>query len=252
MPSWNWDEEASGSGVVHQSTANTDHTNASILKQGYDYANFSEVTPNPVACWPLHEDSGSTAYDLAGTNDGAYNGPTLGQTGILGTTAPSFDGTDDNISANTVSVGAGPFTALIWFNADSTSGDHHIIRNVDSNESGFTSSIRSGTLGIEVENTGSRTVQSTSFSDTTSWHQLAFDSDANAYLDASPFSGGEQVGDTNDTGLRLGSRGANDFNFDGRLSDARVYDTTLTQSQIQTLYDVVNTTGEWVGNGKLL
>lgn len=48
-----------------------------------------------VAYYPLDEDSGSTAYDVVGGNDGTINGATLGATGIAGTTAYSFDGSND-------------------------------------------------------------------------------------------------------------------------------------------------------------
>lgn len=50
--------------------------------------------------YPLDEDSGTTAYDVIGANDGTVNGATVNQTGILGTSAYSFDGTDDYISSS--------------------------------------------------------------------------------------------------------------------------------------------------------
>jgi hypothetical protein len=47
----------------------------------------------PIAYWPMDELSGSVAFDRSGNNrNGAYVGVTLGQPGIDGRTAPSFDG----------------------------------------------------------------------------------------------------------------------------------------------------------------
>lgn len=93
-----WDAAVSESGVVHESTPNTDHTDATVVKQGYPVANPLFAT-DLVGYWPLHEDAGTTANDFSGNaNDGTITGATLGATGILGTSAYSFDGVDDYVS----------------------------------------------------------------------------------------------------------------------------------------------------------
>lgn len=57
-----------------------------------------------VAHFPLHEDSGTTAYNIKGSTDATHNGVTLGQAGILGVTAPDYDGTDDYTILSTTTV----------------------------------------------------------------------------------------------------------------------------------------------------
>lgn len=55
----------------------------------------------PTAYWRLGEASGTTADDEVGSNDGTYNGPTLGQPGLLASdpdTCPLFDGVNDHIT----------------------------------------------------------------------------------------------------------------------------------------------------------
>lgn len=88
-----WDNAVSESGVVHESVTNTDHNDATIVKQGYQLASPTPST-GLLGYWPLHEDSGSTANDVSVNNqDGTINGATVNVSAILGTTGYSFDGT---------------------------------------------------------------------------------------------------------------------------------------------------------------
>lgn len=275
---WDWDEEQSSEGVAHQSVPDTDHDNAAILKQGYDYLNFSEITPDPVACWPLHEDSGSTAHDVAGTLDGAYNGPTLGQEGLLGTTAASLDGADDYVglgSPSSLTFGNGtsdsPFSILAWVKmADATT--FRIVTHTDSGgdfqnrEYAFTTNADDELIFVLYDP-----------SQTGSSYQLRADGPAmttnegdwtlvGATYDGSSTANGIDVyidgtNETQSTSLgadytamnnsadaaAIGSfREIPDY-ASGDFADIRVYGEALTQSQIQTQYDVVDSPGTWTG-----
>ena len=59
---------------------------------------------DPIAYWPLDEKQGTVAYDwvsgrVAGAQNGAYTGVTLGQPGIGdGRTSPLFDGANDYVN----------------------------------------------------------------------------------------------------------------------------------------------------------
>lgn len=118
MPSFNatdFDNAAAESGVVHQNTTDTDHIDASTIKQGYDYANFSEISPTPVACYPLQEDGGSTINDAAGQLDAVNNGAVKNSEGLLGTTSHEFDGSDDMDAGDQSAFESSTFTATSWF-----------------------------------------------------------------------------------------------------------------------------------------
>lgn len=72
----------------------------------------------PIGLWPLNELSGTTAFDLAGSNNGTYvGGVTLGVAGPFGGPAASFDGTDDYVTIAhhaSLNFGNGPFSIEFW------------------------------------------------------------------------------------------------------------------------------------------
>ena len=86
-----WVQSTTADGVVYEDTPNTDHTNADTVKRGYAIA---DPTPaNPFMYYPMHENSGSTAYDF-GTNDTNAEiggGVNTGVTGLIDTTAYEFN-----------------------------------------------------------------------------------------------------------------------------------------------------------------
>lgn len=256
MPDWTWDEFQSHSGVVHQATANTDHDDATVLKQGYDYANFSEISPDPVACWPLHEDSASTANDVVGANDGTYNGPTLGQTGLLGTTSPSFDGVDDNIQTPDNSSYKGTaLTVSAWVNIDSV-GDYGIVSKWDGvNWMLITDSSDQYEAFID---TGGNNSVSAGTINTGSWDHVAMTWVESGNLTL--YQNGSSIASTATSGsmssstepVYIGERQDQNWHIPGSVSDVRIYNQELTAGQIQTLYDTVASPGTWTGVSKSL
>jgi len=114
---WNsaseWDNAITETGVVHESVANTDYSDASLLKKGYS----TEKLPHSASLWcyyPMHEDNASTINDLSGNGrNPAVTGVTGGHSGPLGTTAVQFDGVDDWVELpNTPAPSA--YTMNIW------------------------------------------------------------------------------------------------------------------------------------------
>jgi len=270
MASWNWDEALSRVQFVDQSVANTDNDDSTKGKQGYDYANFSEITPTPVTCYPLHEDSGTTAHDLVGSTDGTYNGPTLGQTSILGTTCPSYDGNDDYIDLGTVShfplSGATALCVSFWANIPTKSTQRRIWNHRDSggNDSAILVT-SSNTLRLVIRDDGGGTSDLADIPLTNgSWTRYDFNWSAangfSVYQDGTAVTSQAKLNSDNASELRsssddlvtIGSDPNVGQHFDGQLSDFRFYDQTLTSGQVQILYDVVRSSGDWLGDGKLL
>lgn len=113
-----WDNTSREHGVVHEGYGDRD---AADVELGYN-----STDTGLIAYWTLDEDSGSTAVDTSGTgNNGTIDGATLGQPGILGTTAYSFDGSNDVVNVSStpdLSGGSGStVSASAWFKADSAS-----------------------------------------------------------------------------------------------------------------------------------
>lgn len=84
-----WDNAVDEHAVAHESTANTDFNDATIVRMGISPSYVSSA----FAHYPLDEDSGSTVYDVSGNSrDGsATNTPTQGVGGHGGTSAYDFE-----------------------------------------------------------------------------------------------------------------------------------------------------------------
>lgn len=267
MVDWTWNEQLDESGVAHQSTTNTDHDDATLLKQGYDYANFSEVKPTPTAFFPLHEDSGTTAYDLSGNaNNGVYNFQTLGNTGLLGTTCPEFDGVDDRvdvINAFSNQSNVSEYTLLAWVRLkkievknvspiEIQSGNFTQLQSIRLQSSGDVQTyFRTGTDGVTRFSTSTEPIN------LTTWHMVAVtitSGDQTIYVDGEQQASDSQTYtgtfDAMETAW-IGSTQDPRY-LNGKITNVGYWTTALTSAQIQTLYDVVDIPGEWLSSGQLL
>ncbi|WP_226004564.1 LamG-like jellyroll fold domain-containing protein [Natrinema salinisoli] len=91
--SLDWSTDGDWSAGTHERTVSDGigDRDADTVRLGYDAGDSGLV-----AYWPFDEDSGDTAFDATGTNDGRHvNHPTPGQTGLVGTTAYDFDHTQN-------------------------------------------------------------------------------------------------------------------------------------------------------------
>lgn len=239
-----WDNAVSEEGAVHESTTNTDHNDATIVKQGYPAATplFSASLNN---YYPLHEDSGTTAYDFAGTTNGSIVGATVGQTGILGTTAYSIDGTDDEVDLGSVQLVSGDFTIAVWVYR--TSSKNNCILWHGSGGNGYSFSFR-----IASDNTASLAIPGGTNHGTTTtvsantWHfvSFSFNSTDNTSLfrldGATESSSGDAPASSSDNQTQIGMRASGNNVFDGKIANVKIYGAYLDASQTQRLYDVVN------------
>jgi len=256
-----WDAAQSESGVVHESVANTDHDDDTIVKKGYA-AGTPYRSTDLVAYYPLHEDSGTTANDLSGnSNDAAYAGPTLGQTGLLGTTCPSFDGSDDWVDLPDsfgIFDGSSDWTLTGWWlhNAEqsfpiliSARNKYYILLRCDD------SSPMNAQLFTRDGNANNVAITGPSISLDT-WYFFAgtYDSandELEFYVDAvsqgtASISNFKSTINFNGIGGEDGGTGT----MSGRVADARIYNAALSASDIQTLYDVVDTDGSLTTSSK--
>lgn len=244
-----WDGAASESGVVHESVANTDHNDDTIVKQGYAIAS-PFLSADLVSYWPLDEDSGSTATDVAGTNDGATTGATVGVTGILGTTAYSFDGTDDFVDLGNPHDLTGGYTISAWANFDDVTSNHVVYAaGAGAYQTLFRS--ESGNIVYFHNHSGGGGKITGSAISTGTWYHIAVTWDGSTfqtYLNATPdgsgaFSDLQNASTQHKLGERVSTSGEH---MSGDIDDARVYGRALTGAEIQTLYDVVATQGQLI------
>lgn len=249
MPSFDstdLDNATSESGVVHENTANTDYTNASQLQQGY-----SATTPlfptNLERFYLFQENSGTTAYDYSGTNNATYNGPTLNSSQFLGASVPEYDGVDDYVSFPFADLTTG-YTLAQWVYPTNVTDQNTTIRTSD----GGITIIRTDSSQFNYfHNDGSfNSVTSSSISPNT-WYLVAQTWDGSTMTGwlGSPTASITSQGSLNLSTLatttsvdRFGAGDGGRF-FDGYIGPSWIYSAALSQSQLQTFYNVVATSG---------
>lgn len=249
--SWNtstdWDNSGDENSVVHESVANTDHNNASNVSLGYS-ANSPLYSQNLSAYWLLQEDSGSTAYDFSGNNnDGTISGATVGEAGILSTTAYSFDGGGDDIEvadSNQLDLASGNFSISVWIKYDG-SGDTYktILSKADSsaNKAYVLRLDGSDNIGVRID---SSSYWSSTSLNTNSWKQVVWtqtDSNTKIYVNGSIVydQTTESYDNDNNNVLRIAENSWNGGdNIGGKIADVRIYNRSLSQSEIKTLHNI--------------
>jgi len=244
-----WDAAQAESGVVHESVANTDHDDDTIVKKGYRAA-----SPTPSSgleyYHPLNEDSGSTAYDFSGNNrDGTYNGPSIGQTGILGTTAGGWDSNgDDEVTLPEIDFVDATFMA--WAYSGSVSNGEVWRKRTQSDNYNFIGRVDDGDLKVEFYDGNGYNTTITPYP-YDQWNFIAGTVDQTAdevtgYLNGSSIGTASIPGysDSSADGFAIGNYpGSSSIGWDGRIAHFRAYSTVLSATQIQDIYDVVNTNG---------
>lgn len=272
MPELSWDatdlnNADSESGVVHESVANTDFNDASILQQGYSAASPFQQS-DTLAYYPLHEDSGTTVNDFSGNgNDATNNGATVDQPGILDTTSYSFDGVDDFCEGPAIGY-SDPLTLSFWVNTTQggSSAFNGIVCSDDSSGSAvqtFLNADAGGVLRVEVSDLGSgNTYQadgSTSINDG-EWHFCVFRYDSAASEQGEVFIDGskESLTISNDGTATssiteeplIGVERTKGAFFEGKIANVRIFSTELTDTQTQQLYDVAAATSSLITASK--
>ena len=250
-----WDSAQSEAGIVHESVTNTDHQDATIIKQGYSIE-APPLSSNLVAYWPLHEDSGTTTYDFSGnSNNGTVNGPTVGVGAPLETTAYSFDGTDDYVNIPNIPLSSGSTRSInVWFKTSTAEASN--LHNYDVDQPGrhLLKISSTGTVMGAFRNSSQNLIGGTAIESTTTvadgvWHMatLVYDgTDLILYIDAaqeaSVTDSGATVSKISNSG-RIGDHASTSSLFTGDIWDFRIYNTDLGPSEVQELYDVVDSWG---------
>jgi hypothetical protein len=245
--SWNtsadWDNAVSESRVVHEYVANTDYSDAGVLRKGYSYSD--PVSDSSLASyWPLDQDSSSSAEEVKGGDDGDLkNGVTQASAGILGTDAYRFDGQDDYVvlpasafpdSDNTISWGG-------WAYLDSDASNScclNFIGDISSDGDDLDLKYHIDSQEWEVRIDGnSRFFVSADVIGKWSHVMATYDgSETRLYVN------GELKGSTSySSGIDLGRHrlgsGVDRRYWDGKLDEVRVYDSALSSSEVQSIYE---------------
>lgn len=252
-PTWDstadFDAAQSETGVHHEQPTGTDWAASDVVEKGYPTTDENGSALE--AYFPLDEDSGTTLVEVTGnTGDGSISGTTINVPGILGTTAHSYDGTDDKDVFSTPPNCSGfdmsaDFTVVLWLNAASTSDTQKIVHFYGNNDTSITISSGSISAGFWT-GSNSETAEWTNPSADT-WYAVGFGNDSSANTIGLYIDGTQQ--DTHDYGSAtpatdnafqnvLGQHGgdSNIQQFEGEISDCRIYSRILSASEHSDLY----------------
>jgi len=235
----------------------------------------NQLTSGLVGLWSFNgsDVSGTTAYDRSGSgNNGTLtNGPSI-YPGKVGQSI-DFDGTDDYVSAaDAASLDFGASSDFVlsgWVYRDTSTTDDTIVakRNgIANTDDGYIAYIddTDGKLHVEVSDNADadefELVSNSTFT-TPGWNHFAIvwddDSTANTEIyingvgDGATETGTQgNIGDLGNTlTLRVGAESDNGNPFDGKLDEIRVYNRTLSSSEIKDQYDFGGRIGWICGNG---
>jgi len=239
-----WDSAASESGVVHSDYAGGDRTSERV-RIGYEPEDPGGT--NLRAYYPSDDDGGSTINDVTGNGyDGTYTGPSLGNTGVYNSTAPTYDGTDDyaDLPSGVTVTGSTNRTISVWYSSTDDSTDGGLFQFGSGGTDGEDYSLRSYSSNTDtwrIQYWGSPDTDVTlSGSFDGNLHHFVLRTDASngetwLYYDGSLVSNHTHSPLSTATGY---SRIAfwEDAYFPGTVDELQVYDRLLTDSEAKALY----------------
>ena len=176
---------------------------------------------------------------------------------------------DDNIDlGGSITDGLSEVTAMAWFNIDDFSNLPQWGCRAN-NDSRFQLFFRSDGTIDGIIGDGSASGDPPDLNNdgatlsTNTWHHVAWVYSANDYftkfLDGSETGGRLSISEgavsTNGLNEYVGARNDGDGitgPTDGRVACVRFYDTALSESEIENIYNVVSTPGEWLSTGKVI
>jgi hypothetical protein len=210
---------------------------SSDIENIYDQTRTTEN--QSISIWNFNENTGTTAYDSYGSNDGAIYDATW----TVGTneSALYFDGVNDYVEvADHPTLNPQEITLMAWVKHDSTTDHRAIIDKRDSVDDGYNLYISpSGNSWMRING---NTLTGTSAIDDDAWHHVVgtYDgSELKIFVDgieeSSTVIGGETIDTTNP--LRIGLARDNSFDFNGIIDDVRIYNYALSNQEIVSIYD---------------
>ena len=205
-----------------------------------------------IGYWPLNETSGGTAYDHSGkeysgtVNNGGDSTVVGDSEGPTGENAYSFDGSNDYVQLPFDVSQFGNISISAWVRPKNTFSNLCVLgsRDIGDTNDLVRLELTSGSLTFQTIDSGTSTygISSVSSYNSDEWVQVVgtFDSNQGYKL----YKNMEEVGSsgkttfhTNGVNEQIGRR--NDgSNFNGAISEVRLYNRVLTPREIQYLYNV--------------
>ena len=224
----------------------------------FNSANFAPKAP-PGSCQVFRPNGPGTTFDL--NLEGECNGE-------LPQYVAQFNGAGFITAGNSLDLNAGTITLTAWENAAQVSGIYGIVNKDLSGNTGYMFGVRGGGVMYEMTTaSGSVNVccedsQAPNPISPNTWYFIAVTYNgvsANSYLNSQPDGPGSTL--SNAIGINTGSLYIGEyvpFFYNGLLANIQIYNTSLSQNDINTIYDegiggspidITNLVGWWPLNG---
>ena len=152
-----------------------------------------------------------------------------------------FNGTSSYIDIGSTISGTGAATISMWLNTDTVSSQNRILSNTDNNS--FTVFFDSGTIQVGGGSEGNVTVVSSVAVDYQWFHLcLVFDGSGNVTGYKNGVAGSAVATSSSRSNLGLGAKLGLSYGYyyNGTMDEVALFNTALTQSQVQALADSKN------------
>jgi len=203
--------------------------------------------PSPVSHWKMNETSGTAMVDSIGSYEGLNNNLTINQSGKID---KSYLFNDSISTVGKIPLNSGPFSIAVWvkYTIKPDNDDNHQIINLNwdwGNYLGYGYQIEhlNGANGKQNIYFGRDTYQSNSAVPAGEWHHLVITHDGTTgtfYLDGVADGSFEHIpmadAEVGHIGKEAGSP-PNWRDFRGSMDDLRVYQDTLTSTEISEVYN---------------
>jgi len=203
---------------------------------------YGAITDNLVLHYQLDETSAGPVANAAGSPDGTNNGAAINQPGLIGS-AYHFDGTDDYVDTTiqTLIPATGDFTVLMWINTtDPHATQGHLLGNNWGQPGRANLMVQDENLRFFLNGLGEFDSGTDVVDDT--WHHVGVTRSSNAFsfiIDGSidPAFGTSSASIATSDNWRLGRRAKdNDFQYNGLIDDAGVWDRALSPAEVSSVY----------------
>lgn len=223
---------------------------------------YSFTIPVPVAHWPFDENKGSgsfTAYDTSVNGNNAIAQSSMTEAdwvpGVYGS-ALDFDGVNDNVevdNATEIDFDTGlasgfSFSGWTYIRSDGASNQGRLFQKGNTRCDTRSESGNTVTIACNLDLTGTNTFDSQSGVTMNEWHHFVYvyNNAANQklYLDSEEIINSTGTGDTDpDTSNLFIGGGTNAY--DGLIDDFKIFDTPLTQAQVNYEYNQGKPVAHW-------
>ncbi|WP_414838331.1 LamG domain-containing protein [Candidatus Nanosalina sp. VS9-1] len=206
-----------------------------------------------VGYWPLDEESGNTAYDVRGNNNGNVSGAIQGETGVVGGSSYHVNGDDGKLVDCGVLAevhGSDSLSLSVWTKFESiSSGFNSSIATHRDNDNGWGFTHNNGNeIRFRMENGATHASTNPATLSTGNWYHIAgvFNRDrSRLWIDGKLAAEPNQINNISvpsiDVPFKIGN---NEYTNSGsryiplNACEIRVYDHALTPQEVQYLYQV--------------